>query len=227
MARNFYDTATRAAQRASDPAIAACALAYRSYIPSTKGANGRARVLLAEALEMVSEADSPATVAWIAARHAEESAQVGDQAQALSSWARAEEAFSLADPDEDRVWTRFLDQNRFDSYQIATWSRAGKLEEAQEIAVRVLGRLQQPDRKTAAVIFEDIASAHLARGSVNEACELAQSGLAVLRETGFTMWLPRFETIARGLQRWQNRPRVHAYLEELAMTQRQFAAAPR
>jgi hypothetical protein len=148
MARNFYDTAAKAAQRAGDPAIAACALAYRSYIPSTKGASGRVRVLLTEALGMISETDSPATVAWIAARHAEESAQVGGRARALSSWARAEDAFGIADPDEDRVWTRFLDQNRFDSYQIATYSRAGKLEEAQEIAARVLGRVLQPDRKT-------------------------------------------------------------------------------
>src|SRR5208282_764623 len=50
-ARNFYDTATQAANQAGDPAIASCALAYRSYIPSTKGANGRARVLLTEALQ--------------------------------------------------------------------------------------------------------------------------------------------------------------------------------
>ena len=58
-ARNFYDTAVKAAKEANDPAIAACALAYRSYIPSTKGANGRARVLLAEALENISETDIP------------------------------------------------------------------------------------------------------------------------------------------------------------------------
>ena len=77
-ARNFYDTAAKAAKEADDPAIASCALAYRSYIPSTKGANGRARVLLTEALENISETTSPATVAWIAARHAEESAQLGD-----------------------------------------------------------------------------------------------------------------------------------------------------
>ena len=102
-ARNFYDTAMQAAKQAGDPAIASCALAYRSYIPSTKGANGRARVLLTEALQNISETTSPATVAWIAARHAEESAQLGDQTQALASWARAEDAFAIADPDEDRV----------------------------------------------------------------------------------------------------------------------------
>ena len=145
-ARNFYDTAVKAAKEADDPAIAACALAYRSYIPSTKGANGRARILLTEALENISETESPATVAWIAARHAEESAQLGDNAQALASWGRAEDAFSICDPDEDRAWTRFLDQNRFDSYRIATYSKIGRLDEAQEIA-----NIQFPDRKPGAV----------------------------------------------------------------------------
>jgi tetratricopeptide (TPR) repeat protein len=176
-ARNFYDTAVKAAREADDPAIAACALAYRSYIPSTKGANGRARILLTEALENISETESPATVAWIAARHAEESAQLGDKAQALASWGRAEDAYGICDPDEDRAWTRFLDQNRFDSYRIATYSKIGRLDEAQEIAATVLGRLTQPDRKKAVIIFEDIAGAHLARGSVNEASRIAQQVL--------------------------------------------------
>ena len=226
-ARNFYDTAMQAADQAGDPAIASCALAYRSYIPSTRGANGRARVLLAEALQNISETTSPATVAWIAARHAEESAQLGDQTQALASWGRAEEAFAIADPDEDRVWTRFLDQNRFDSYRIATYAKIGKLEEAQEAAAAVLSRLTQPDKKKAVIIFEDIAAAFLARGSVNEASRAAQNGLAVLRETGFAMWLPKFEAIAKGLLRFQRQPQVRAYLEEFAMTRRQFAPSPR
>lgn len=224
-ARNYYDTAMTAAREAADPAIAACALAYRSYIPSTKGANGRSRVLLTEALGNISETTSPATVAWIAARHAEESAQLGDKQQALISWGRAEDAFSISDPDEDRVWTRFLDQNRFDSYRIATYSKIGKLDEAQEVAATVLARLAQPDKKKAAIILEDIATAHLVRGSVNEASRVARSGLAVLRETEFAMWLPRFEAIARGLQRWQRQPQVRSYLEDFAMTKRQFAAS--
>jgi transcriptional regulator with XRE-family HTH domain len=80
-ARAFYDTAITAADEARDPAITACALTYRSYIPSAHGANGRARVLLTQALENVSDRASPATAAWVAARHAEESAFLGDKSQ--------------------------------------------------------------------------------------------------------------------------------------------------
>src|SRR6266545_213436 len=141
-ARNFYGTAERAAKEVNDLEIAACALTYRSYIPSTKSAHGRARALLTDALEALSTSSSPGTLSWVAARHAEESAALGDTTQALKSWAKADEAFGLTDPDEDRVWTRFLDQNRFDSYRIATYANLpGKIDEAQTTAEAVLARL--------------------------------------------------------------------------------------
>jgi hypothetical protein len=165
-------------------------------------------------------------VAWIAARHAEESASLGDKAQAMKSWGQATDAYNISDTDDDRVWTRFMDRNRFDSYGIATYARIGRLDEAQEKAAIVLRRPAEPERKKAAIILEDIAAAHLARGSVNEASRLASNGLAVLRETEFAMWLPRFEALARGLNRWQRQPQVKSYLEEFAMTKRQFAPSP-
>ena len=226
-ARNFYDTAVKAAGEARDPAITACALAYRSYIPSAKGANGRARVLLTQALENVSGQASPATAAWVAARHAEESALVGDKPQALKSWRQAEEAFSIADPDEDRPWARFLNRDRFDTFRVATYLKVGKFDEAQQVAADLLARLSPAEGKRAAVIREIIAAAHLARGSAGEAARVAQSGLVIVRETEFTMWLPRFEDVARGLLRWQRQPQVRSYLEEFAMTKRQFAQSPR
>ena len=139
---------------------------------------------------------------------------------------RAEEAYSVTDTDDDRVWTRFLDQNRFDSCRIATLAKVGKLEEAHEVAATLLGRLSQPDRKKAAIIFEDMATAHLARGAVNEASKLAKSGLGVLGETEFSMWLPRYEAIAQALRQYQRQPAVRAYLEDFAMTKRQFASQP-
>ena len=226
-ARNFYDTAITAAGEARDPAITACALTYRSYIPSAKGANGRARIFLAQALDNVPDTTSPATTAWVAARHAEESALLGDKAQALRSWRRAEEAFSIADPDEDRPWSRFLNRDRFDTFRVATYLKVGKFDEAQHVAADLLARLSPAEGKRAAVIRENIAAAHLARGSAGEAARVAQSGLAIVRETEFAMWLPKFEDIARGLLRCQRQPQVRAYLEEFAMTKRQFAASPR
>ncbi|XVQ85050.1 helix-turn-helix domain-containing protein [Microbispora siamensis] len=220
-ARNFYDTAERAAREANDLSIIACAYGYRSYIPSGKGNHGRARALLGSALELLPASESPGTTAWLAARHAEESGALGDKAHALQSWEQATEAFSIADPEEDRVWTRFLDSDRFDSFRISTYSKIGKLEEAEEVARSVIARLPELDKKRAAIILGDIATAHLIHGSINEAARLAREGLSAARDTGSAIWTPRFEVLAQGLRRWQHRPTVRAFLEDLATAKRQ------
>ena len=146
-ARNLYDTAVTAAGEADDPAMTACALTYRSYIPSARGANGRARILLTQALDNVPDQASPATTAWVAARHAEESALLGDKTQALRSWRQAEEAFGIADPDEDRAWSRFLNRDRFETFRIATYLKVGKFDEAQQVADGLLARLGPAEGK--------------------------------------------------------------------------------
>lgn len=226
-ARSFYEAAGKAAREAGDPGILACELGYRSYAASMKGAHGRARALLGSALEAFPHPESPATVAWLAARHAEVSAALGDSAQALRSWAQAAEAREIADPEEDRVWTRFMDQNRFDSFQISTLAGIGKLDDAQKVARTVISRISQSDRKKAVIILGDIASASLAQGAVSDAARLAKEGLAAMRETEYAIWLPKFESLAPGMARWRNQAVVRSFLEDLAATKRRFADSQR
>jgi hypothetical protein len=176
-ARSLYETAERAANEAADPAITACLLAYKSYIPSMKGAHGRSRALLTTALETLPTSVSPTTEAWLAARHAEESAALGDRKQALESWGRAEDAFSIADPEEDRPWTRFFDQTRFDSCRISTYANIpGKLDKAEEIAGNMIASVGEFEQKRVAIVLGDIAAAHLRHGHINEASRVAKDG---------------------------------------------------
>jgi transcriptional regulator with XRE-family HTH domain len=227
-ARNLYETAERAAREANDPAIIACLLAYRSYVPSMKGAHGRARALLTNALETLPESASPTTESWLAARHAEESAALGDRRQAMNSWGKAEEAFSIADPAEDRVWSRFFDKDRFESCQISTYANIpGKLEQAESIASNIISSVRDMGQKRIAIILADIAAAHLRKGHLNEAARIARDGLVALRESEFAMWLPKYELIARGVTPARAKPPVRAFLEELALTKRQFASSAR
>ena len=93
---------------------------------------------------------------------------------------------------EDRPWSRFLNRDRFDTFRVATYLKVGKFDEAQQLADGLLARLSPAEGKRAAVIRENIAAAHLARGSVTEAARVAQSGLAIVRETEFaTTWKPK------------------------------------
>lgn len=225
-ARNLYKTAEKAAEESGDLSINACLLGYRSYAPSMKGAHGRSRMLLAEALEVLPKSVSPTTESWLAARYAEESAALGDKRQALASWGRAEDAFSLADPEEDRVWVRFFDKNRFDSCRISTYANIpGKLDKAEEIANDMLSSVGQFEHKRIVIVLSDIASAHLRHGHTNEACRIAKDGLAALRESEFTTWLPKFEELAKAVGPWRTREPVRAFLEDFAITKRQFSFA--
>jgi hypothetical protein len=112
-------------------------------------------------------------------------------------------------------------------FRLATYLKVGRFDEAQQVAADLLAHLSPAEGKRAPVIRENIAAAHLARGQVTEAARMAQSGLTIVRETEFAMWLPKFEDIARSLLRCQRQPQVCAYLEEFAMTKRQFAPSPR
>jgi hypothetical protein len=225
--RNHYETAEKAAKEARDPAIIACVLGYRSYIPSTKGNHGRSRALLSDALEVLPAGASPTATSWLSARHAEESAALGDKQQAMRSWGHAEEAFSIADPEEDRTWARFFNQNRFDSCHVATYANIpGQLEKAEEIAGAILSRTPPAQEKRTVIILADIAAAHLRQGHINEACRIGKDGLATLGETQFSMWLPRFEAIGMVVARWRNKTPVKAFLEDLATTKRRLRPSP-
>ncbi|GAA0245303.1 hypothetical protein GCM10009527_047470 [Actinomadura nitritigenes] len=227
-ARTLYETAERAAKEASDPAINACLLAYKSYIPSMRGAHGRSRALLTEALRVLPASVSPTTEAWLAARHAEESAALGDRKQALESWGRAEDAFSVADPAEDRSWTCFFDQARFDSCRISTYANIpGRLDKAEEIASDMIASVGDFEQKRVAIVLGDIAAAHLRHGHINEASRIAKDGLAAVRESEFAMWLPKFEEVAKGVNQWRTKDPVRSFLEDLAVTKRQFGASAR
>ncbi|WP_214320587.1 helix-turn-helix domain-containing protein [Nonomuraea sediminis] len=224
-ARHLYTVAESAAREANDMGIVACSYGYKSYMHATKGNHGRARVILKDALDLMPTSDSPGTTAWLAARHAEESAALGDRAQALRSWGQADEVFQMADTEEDRVWTRFIDRHRLDCFHVAILAGIGKLEEAQEVARQVMAQLPNSNRKRAVILLQDIASAHLAQGSINDAAELAKEGLAAMRETERGLWLPKFEALGLGLSRWRKQAQVQAYLEDLAMTRRQLAGS--
>jgi hypothetical protein len=70
------------------------------------------------------------------------------------------------------------------------------------------------------IILEDIVEPHLTRGSVTRPPRLAAQALAVLRETDFAMWLPRFEALAQGVKRWARHEPVGALLDSGAASLR-------
>jgi hypothetical protein len=51
--------------------------------------------------------------------------------------------------------------------------------------------------------------------------------VAAVRESEFGLWLPKFEVVAKGVSQWRTKDPVKTFLEDLAVTKRQFGASAR
>jgi hypothetical protein len=211
-ARSLLEVALDAAEEAGDRALAACVLGYRSYMASDAV---EARGLLVEAQCRVSGVEHPATRSWLAGREAEENAAAGDADASARALDRAENAFAVACPEQERVWTKFFDRPRLDSLAIAMYVRLGQAGPAQAAADAVLATLPADELKKRTIILADVASAHAEQGDPDEACRLGADALATGIRTECTIGLRRVHELRARLDRWQELQVVRSFHEQL------------
>jgi transcriptional regulator with XRE-family HTH domain/tetratricopeptide (TPR) repeat protein len=212
----LFETAITAAREGADPALRACILAYGSYGASADGDTRRARDLLEVASRCVDGAGFPATVGWIACRQAEETALLGDATDALRLLDRGLGSFTDAAPEDERVWTRFLDATRVRGFAISTYARVGDAESALRITEEVLASLDPEHVKQRAIVLAGSAEVHLQQGNLDEGIELAVSALAAALETETTWGLEGLKRLRPLLRRWEGNPDARQLDQRLA-----------
>ena len=196
-AERMYRVAMTAAREAGDDAIAACARAYMSYAAGAQGDARQAQALLSAARQEVDPASLPATHAWLAAREAEELAD-RDHDQALRLMERSFASFDRSNPGEERPWTTFLDDNRMASFAMTVNLKCSRLDEARQIAERVL---RSPgSAKTQAIHVLELAATHLRIGDEDEGIELTERGMSRVLETEMTWGVPKLKELSRLLR---------------------------
>jgi tetratricopeptide (TPR) repeat protein len=213
---HLFETAITAAREGEDPALRACILAYGSYGASADGDPRKARDLLDLARRCVEGAGFPATYAWIAYRQAEETATLGDSSEALRLLDSGLTSFTNADPDSERVWTRFLDTTRVSGFSISTYARVGDTESALRIADDVLLSLDPEQMKKLAILLPSAAEAHLHRGNLDEAVGLASRALTAAVETETTWGFEHLRRLRPLLRRWSNSQEARQLDQRLA-----------
>ncbi|RAY16216.1 XRE family transcriptional regulator [Actinomadura craniellae] len=180
------------ARHATDPAVGACMDGYRTYM--TGGDTARSVRLAASALSHLGEADA-ATRAWLLARHAEESAVLGDRKTALESIQQATEVYAFADINA-RPWTCFLDSGRFASMRLSVYSRIQYENEAVEAIDDIVAHVgQDTEVKKLCVVKADLALARFRLGDVAEAVTHARSALAATAEMAFPLGWDRLDQV--------------------------------
>jgi transcriptional regulator with XRE-family HTH domain/tetratricopeptide (TPR) repeat protein len=212
----LFETAITAAREGADPALRACILAYGSYGASADGDPQRARNLLEMAGRCVDGVGFPATFAWIACRQAEETAALGEASDALQLLDRGLASFTNADPEGERVWTRFLDTNRVRGFAISTYARVGDARSALRIAEEVLASLDPEHQKKRAIVLASSAEVHLQQGNVEEGIDLARDALTAALETETTWGFESLRRLPPLLRQWQDDPEVRQFDQRLA-----------
>ncbi|MFF5211765.1 XRE family transcriptional regulator [Streptosporangium sp. NPDC000396] len=188
--------ANLAARRSGDDAIAACMAGYRTYM--TGGDNVHGARLATAALERLGNAD-PATRAWLLARHAEETALLGDHQTALTSIHLAEEVYAEADINA-RPWTCFLDPGRFASMTLSVYSRLRREDDAVRAIDEITMHLgPNTEIKKLCVVKADLALARLRLGDVIEAVKYARTSLAATSAMAFPLGWDRLDHVAAEL----------------------------
>jgi hypothetical protein len=196
-AERVYRVALAAAREAGDDSIASCARGYMSYAAGAEGEARHAQALLNAARQGVDPDTLPATYAWLAAREAEEVADL-DHDRALRLMERSLASFDRSSPGEERPWTTFLDDNRMASFAITVNLKCGRLDEAREIAERALRSRGSP--KTQAIHVLELAATHLRIGDEDEGIDLTERGLARVLETEMTWGVPKLQELSRLLR---------------------------
>jgi Domain of unknown function (DUF4062) len=196
-AERMYRVSMTAAHEAGDEAIAACVRAYMSYAAGAQGAAHQAQALLTAARQGVDPGALPATYAWVAAREAEELADL-DQVQALRLMEHSLATFDRSNPGEERPWTAFLDDNRMATFAMTVNLKCGRLDGARQIAD---GVLRSPgSAKTQAIHLLEQAAMHLRMGDEDEGIALTESGLSRVLETEMTWGVAKLKELSRLLR---------------------------
>jgi hypothetical protein len=208
-AQSLYDTALVAAREAADPALQACALAYRSYMEQAPAS----LELLEQARSLIEAGTYPATYAWLSGREAEERARLGSSKPALNVLDGGLSAHSSAQADQERAWTGFMDSSRMQGFAISTYARLGELEQARQAAGDALAVLGE--QKHSAMILADIADLELRLGHLDEGLQRAGAALDIVVKTEFSVGFERLRALRHRLRGWAREPGVRQFEGQL------------
>jgi hypothetical protein len=211
----YYRVAIEAAREADDNALHACVLGYQSYQPGMAGRHDEACTLLTEAQRLASRGSTVMTRAWLAGREAEEQASRGDGRAALAALDRAQDAFSRADVDGERVWTQFFDRGRLDGLRVTTYTKLRRPGAAYAAATEALRTAGPSATKKRSLLLGDVAEVHIQRREIEAACQLAADALAIVAQTDFSLGLARIRGVREHLNLWQSSQPVRDLDEQL------------
>ncbi len=174
-AHRYWDSALAAARYAGDGPLLACVLTYLSYSAAERGDPATAWQL-AHTAGTHAGRDARAR-SWMAARSAEEAAQLGERGAAMAELEVALKLGSALPPpgpgDAVRPWTRFYDTARLAAMAASVHGRLDDSKAALEAAHWALRCLGSEQVKGRAVVLAEVACAAARAGQLDLVAQVA------------------------------------------------------
>jgi len=210
----YYDAALDAAKQIDDRPLCAWVLGMMSFRPRALGDQRTTLALVRDAQRAGGRSTTATTRAWLAGLEAEAHASMGDARATRAALARADSAFTKAEPDADPSWIGFFDRGRLDGMKVSSLMRI-EPSAAQALSREALASLQPSMTKKRSIVLADLASAHARQGEVDEACRLAGLALAIVAQTQSTVGLTRVHELRARLDQWKDTRPVRQLDEQL------------
>jgi len=216
----YYRFAAGAAGQAGDAPLHAyvlgqMALARMGYTPKAPDDARGALELLGRANGLAERGPSVSTRAWLAAATAEAYAVLGDRRVTLATLEVAERALDGARPAEEPAWIAFFDHAALDRWRGVCLVRLGQSDAAEAALSSALGRYGASFVRARAGALTELATTHVQRQEIDQACVLAGQALDVAEATKSYRNVRRVVDLRRQLAPWRDSPAVRDLDERL------------
>jgi len=224
VARACYQVALDATKEAIDHPLAVAVFAHMSFIPGFAGNAAEARNDLRGAHAHAAYGISETTKAWLGAVEAEIAANARDPKASLAALGRSEDCLARANPGDDPVWLNWFGPGMFDGFKGFSLHRAGRPKDAQRSLKAALAALPVEATRQRAVITADLASTHVPRREVDEACRLLGEAIMLLARADYAVARERIHGVRQELEPWDDEQAVRE-LDGLLYASRWTAAS--
>jgi tetratricopeptide (TPR) repeat protein len=216
----YFKAGLKAADAADDRALGAYLVGSSCVQPAYRERpTARLRRLEGRTFGFARSDASPTTRAWLATLEAEAHALAGTETPTLRALDEAEVAMSRASEEDEarRPRVAFFDTARLAGERGIALTRLGKPEAAQEILRPALVSLDPAVVKTRPRLLAALATAHVQRGDVEEACRLGVEALGLAAQQQVQPNLQDVRKVRLDLEPWRDAEAVREFDDMLRL----------
>jgi DNA-binding SARP family transcriptional activator len=216
-AEGYYRLAILTAQESGNAALQAAALGRLSFLPIYQDQAEKALPLLDEASSLVSQANQPELVPWLAVIRAEAYACSSQKRACQEALEVAEHTFTAEPARPETYWTR-VGEDSLLGYQGVCYLKLEDPTKALAALQKASSIVPPYSMLHQSIITTDLAAALCQSGEIEEACTTLSQSLLLSSQISSLNVQRRIGRVRKSLNAWQDTPYVKQLDEQITST---------